>query len=81
MKKFIIFAVSFSLLFILFQVGSGLLLTLTYTPDFADIANYGNLPQETTIIGRQTAAISSFFIAFFAAIIAYFIPGKIIKTS
>jgi quinol-cytochrome oxidoreductase complex cytochrome b subunit len=73
MKKHIIFAISFILLFSSFQVLSGIILTLTYTPDIAEAWNMsGNLPQEIVIKGSHNPFLLTLFLAFISATIAYF---------
>lgn len=82
MKKYAIFAISFILLFTLFQVLSGMLLTFTYTPDIEEAWNMSaNLPQETMIKSSHNPFLLTLFIAFLSASIAYFIPKKIANTS
>lgn len=81
MKKYIIFAISFILLFSLFQVLSGMILTFMYTPDITEAWNTSaNLPQEVDI-GSNSNFLLTLFIAFLSATIAYFIPKKITKSS
>jgi ABC-type sulfate transport system permease component len=47
MKKFILFTLSFVILFTLFQLLSGMLLTAFYTPDVSEAWSIsGNSPQE-----------------------------------
>jgi len=77
MKKYNIFAISFILLFLLFQVLSGMLLTFTYTPDVDDAWNMSaNLSQEVIIKSSQSSFLLLLFIAFLSATIAYFISKK-----
>ncbi|KAB8137814.1 hypothetical protein F9U64_07710 [Gracilibacillus oryzae] len=78
MKKYFIFAISFILLFLIFHVLSGILLTFTFTPDMAEAWNLrGNLSQETTINSSLTSFLLTLLIAFLSATIAYFIPTSI----
>lgn len=78
MKKYIIFAIRFILLFSLFQVLSGLFLTLTYAPDITDAWDSSTkLPQEVTF--GKTFSLHTLIFAVFSATIAYFIPKKFIK--
>lgn len=78
MKKYIIFAVSFILLFFSFQFLSGMFLTLTYTPDIAEAWNLAaNLSQEVVIRNNHSPFLLTLFIAFLSATIAYFISKKI----
>ncbi|HLR68231.1 hypothetical protein [Virgibacillus alimentarius] len=77
MKRYFIFAISFILLFLLFQVLSGMLLTFTYTPDVDDAWNMSaNLSQEVIIKSSQSSFLLLLFIAFLSATIAYFISKK-----
>lgn len=77
MKKYIIFAISFILLFSLFQVLSGLVLTLTYTPDMEEAWNMSaGLPQESVIKGSSSPFFLTLLLAFLSATIAYVIPKK-----
>ncbi|WP_047981826.1 hypothetical protein [Ornithinibacillus contaminans] len=74
MKKYIIFALSFIVLFSVFQVLSGFFLTLIYTPDMADAWKLSsNLSKETSISGHSSYLLA-FVIAFLSATIAYFVP-------
>ncbi|ASK61605.1 hypothetical protein CFK37_05200 [Virgibacillus phasianinus] len=77
MKKYIIFAISFILLFSLFQVLSGMLLTFTYTPDISEAWNLSANSQETIIKSSHSSFLLTLFIAFLSATIAYFIPKNI----
>jgi quinol-cytochrome oxidoreductase complex cytochrome b subunit len=81
-KRFIIFSISFILLFSLFQILSGMLLTLMYTPDMEEAWNFsGNLSQEVVIQSSHSPFSLTLFIAFLAASIAYFIPKKFKNSS
>ncbi|MBP1970165.1 ABC-type Fe3+ transport system permease subunit [Virgibacillus natechei] len=83
MKSYIIFAISFVLLFSLFQVLSGIILTITYTPDIEEVWNMSaNLPDEVVMQGSSSSSFFyTLFIAFLSATIAYFIPKKFTKHS
>ncbi|MUK90616.1 hypothetical protein GMD78_19855 [Ornithinibacillus sp. L9] len=75
MKKYIIFIISFLILFSLFQVLSGLFLTYVYTPDIAEAWGMGaNLSQEVAIKSSQSPFLFTLFLALLSATIAYFIP-------
>ena len=79
MKKYIIFAISFIIIFSLFQVLSGFFLTLTYTPDIVTAWNSSaTLPQEIVMKSNSPFLLTLFF-AFLSATIAYFIPKKFTK--
>lgn len=78
MKKYIVFAISFILLFSLFQVISGIILTSIYTPDVTEAWNLtANLSQEVVIKGNHSFFGLIFLVAFLTASIAYFISNKI----
>ena len=78
MKNYAIFAISFIVLFLLFQLLSGYILTFFYTPDVSSAWNQtGNLSTKTTLEG--TSSFFPLLFAFFAATIAYFVPKFFIK--
>lgn len=78
MKRYFIFAISFILLFTLFQVLSGVLLTFAYTPDIEGAWNMSaNLPQETVIKSSHSSFLVTLLVAFISATIAYYIPKKV----
>lgn len=80
MKKSIIFAISFILLFSLFQVLYGMFLTFKYTPDTAEAWNLSaNLPQEIIIKSSHSTSFLTLFFVFISAAIAYFIQKRITK--
>lgn len=77
MKKFFVFAATFIILFILFQMLAGMLITLAYTPDFSGAwAQASNLPAKTTILSGQGSFIFTVLLALLAASIAYFLSNK-----
>ncbi|MFD1738358.1 hypothetical protein ACFSCX_17685 [Bacillus salitolerans] len=76
MKKYVVFILSFSLLYIVFQVLSGMLLTALYTPDFSSINN--NVSQE--VVFGQTSIIP-FLGTLLVATLAYFLSQKIFIAS
>lgn len=76
MKKFIIFAISFILLFGLFQLLSGLVLTYVYTPDMEEAWKMSVAsPEETVISSSGGSFLMSLLIPFAAAAIAYVISN------
>lgn len=75
MKKYVIFSISFIILFTLFQILSGLLLTITYTPHFLS----ANLSNQSSLTSSSSPFLLTLFIAFLSATIAYFIPTKIVN--
>lgn len=83
-KKYIIFAVSFILLFSVFfglsQILAGMFLTSIYTPDVGEAWSMSaNLPQEIIIQSSQNPFILTLIVAFLSATIAYFIPRKFLS--
>ena len=80
MKKYIIFAVSFLCAYTLLQILSGMLLTVTYTPNITEAWNEsGTLAQETIIGSSSSSVLISLVIALLAASIAYFFANKFRK--
>ena len=78
MKKYIIFAISFIVLFTAFQMVSGYFLTLFYTPDITEAWNQaGNL--SNSIVIKDSFPFISLFFAFLAATLAYFTPKIFVK--
>lgn len=57
MKKYLVFMVSFILLYFVYQLGTGLLLTLTHTPDFS-----GSHTQPTRSNGSGTWDLLAFIV-------------------
>lgn len=77
MKRLIVFTVSFILLFSLWQIGSGLFLTLFYTPNIESAwESSANLSSDTLLTGNGVSIISSLLIVLISAIIARRIPKK-----
>ncbi|MEK3886576.1 hypothetical protein [Bacillus sp. FSL K6-3431] len=82
MKKYIIFTTSFLLLFSLFQLFSGLFLTLTYIPDIAGVWHSNtNLTQEVVFGENFFSLFSTFIFAILSAIISYFASNKFAKNN
>lgn len=76
MKKYIIFSISFLILYVIFQVVSGYVLTLFYTPD---IMRALMLDPDTRFIVTAISSLITTVFAFIAATIAFFIPRLFIK--
>lgn len=76
MKKYLVFIISLALLYIIFEFLAGMVLTATYTPDFSSMES--NLSQEVVFGNYSLITLLS---ALLPATIAYFISGKICKTS
>jgi len=80
LKKYMIFALSFILLFVSFQFFGGMFLTYMYTPDInAAWQMGGNLDQETAIKGSHSP-FSTLVLVLLAASLAYFISNKFSAT-
>ncbi|MFC0559029.1 hypothetical protein [Halalkalibacter alkalisediminis] len=76
LKKYVVFIFSFVLMYIVFQILSGWLLTAFYTPDFSSINN--NVSQE--VVFGQTSIIP-FLATLLVATLAYFLSQKLFTTS
>ena len=81
MKKYIIFAVGFLVLFSLFQVLSGMLgflYTAVYTPNVEEAwIRSGSSSQEVIMRGSHSSFLPTLIIAILSALIAYFVPKKL----
>ncbi|MGE7767425.1 hypothetical protein [Peribacillus sp. NPDC096540] len=78
MKKYLIFIISFLLLFTLLQISTGLFLTAIYTPDFSESLGMGNtLSKEVVFV--QNSQMPTLIIAVLSATLAYFILNKVVK--
>lgn len=78
MKKYIIFAVSFLVLFLAFQILSGYFMTLFYVPDIKEAWNQADdLPSSVVIEGKST--FTHLFFAFLAAILAYYLSKVLVN--
>lgn len=75
MKKYIIFMISFFVLYMLFQVVSGWILTALYTPSFS--SNDSSLSNEVTF---GNTSVMPFVVIVLIASLAYFISQKSFKT-
>jgi quinol-cytochrome oxidoreductase complex cytochrome b subunit len=76
LKKYVVFIFSLVLLYIVFQILSGWLLTALYTPDISSINN--NVSQEVEF-GQNS--IIPFWVTLLTATLAYFLSQKIFKGS
>ncbi|WP_106497300.1 hypothetical protein [Lentibacillus sp. Marseille-P4043] len=81
MKRYIIFAISFILLFSLFQVLSGMILTFTYTPDIAEAWKMSSHSSQEVIMKGNSSFLPTLILAFLSATIAYFISKKFTKSN
>lgn len=76
MKKYMIFIISFTALYTVFQLSSGAILTALYKPDLSSMQSISN--QEVLFEG--TSYIPLLFI-FLSSTIAYFLSQKLGRTS
>ncbi|MFK9120942.1 hypothetical protein ACJEBK_29590 [Peribacillus frigoritolerans] len=67
MKKYLVFLISFVMIYMVFQIGSGLILTASYIPDFSSIE--GNLSQEV-VFGKTSIPL---LVTLLTATLAYFL--------
>lgn len=72
MKKYVVFILSFALLYVVGQVLSGLLLTALYTPDLSSVN--GNVGQEVEF---GQISIIPFLITLLVATLAYFFSQRL----
>ncbi|WP_017185770.1 hypothetical protein [Alkalibacillus haloalkaliphilus] len=78
MKKFFLFGVSFVVIFAVFQMLSGMILTWMYTPNVSEAWSMsGSFPQETVIVGNFSLVSLGIILA--STVIAYIISSKIIQ--
>ena len=76
MKKYLVFIVSFIIMYTVFQILSGMFLTWIYTPDMGSAwFMSANLSQETVITGSNSLGLS-LLTAVLSASVAYFILLK-----
>lgn len=75
MKKYVVFILSFVLLYTVFQILSGWILTALYTPDLYSINN--SVSQE--LVFGQTSIIP-FLTTLLVASVAYFLSQKLVTT-
>jgi len=80
MKEYIIFSLSFIVLFVIFQTLSGYFSTAFYTPDITSAWNQSDGLSSNVVIKGGSSFISLLF-AFIAATIAYFTPWIFIKNN
>ena len=75
MKKYFVFIISFILLYTVFQILSGMILTAFYTPDFSTIE--GNFSQNV-VFGEGITSIP-LLVTLFIATSVYFLSKKNLK--
>ncbi|MFF2459829.1 hypothetical protein [Peribacillus simplex] len=75
LKKYLVFLINFVMLYMAFQIGSGLILTASYTPDFSSIE--GNLSQEV-VFGTSSIPL---LVTLLTATVAYFLSQKKFRIS
>lgn len=79
MKRLFIFVLSFIFVFSLWQIGSGIFLTLFYTPNIQHAwENSANLSSEVILMGGGGSIVPSLLGALLAVALAYFIANKIL---
>ncbi|MEK5323423.1 hypothetical protein [Aeribacillus sp. FSL M8-0254] len=76
LKKYFVFIIRFLLLYTVFQILSGNVLTAFYTPDFS--AKTGSLSQEV-VFGEPSSI--PLLISLFIATTAYFLTQKVLKAA
>ncbi|MCP3032472.1 hypothetical protein LF817_14185 [Halobacillus sp. A1] len=74
MKKYLIFIVSFILLYLVYQMASGILLTMNYTPDFSSVGGFA--PQEVSFGNRSFHLLVILLIASIAYVISQLLKTK-----
>lgn len=72
LKKYLVFIISFALLYTLIQISSGLILTALYTPDVSSVG-------QQVVFGETT--YTPFVMIFLSATAAYFLSQKLGKTA
>lgn len=78
LKKFVLFITSFLLLFLILQIGSGMIVTTLYSPDMGDAwSQSAALPQETVVSGSIVTPLVTLLTGLVSAAAAYFIQSKI----
>ncbi|MFJ8261172.1 hypothetical protein ACIQ4I_04305 [Rummeliibacillus sp. NPDC094406] len=73
MKNFIVFIISFVVLFTVTQILSGMLLTTLYTPDLSESWMISEHLPKSISFGNSTF-MPSLILAMFSVIVAYFMP-------
>lgn len=77
MKKFLLFMISFALLFLVLQTASGMVITTMYPAGTGDAwSQSALLPQETMVSGSILTPVITLFTGLIAAAAAYFIQKK-----
>ncbi|KAA0955922.1 hypothetical protein FQ087_15205 [Sporosarcina sp. ANT_H38] len=76
MKKYMIFIISFTVLYTVFQLSSGAILTALYKPDLSSVHSIS--AQEVVFAGTSTIPLLFIFLS---STIAYFISQKLGRTS
>ena len=77
LKKFLLFIISFTLLFLILQTASGMIITTMYPANMGDAWNQSALlPQETMVSGSIFTPVITLFTALISAAAAYLIQKK-----
>ncbi|PEL03298.1 hypothetical protein [Bacillus sp. AFS017336] len=80
MKKYLLFVLSFILLFVVFNVFSGMLQTVFYQPNLSNLWNKVNqLPSEVVFV--ESSLIPTIMIALLSATMAFFMQSRLSKKS
>ncbi|GIO22795.1 hypothetical protein [Oceanobacillus sp. J11TS1] len=78
MKKYLVFTGIFCVSFLVLQIGTGMLLTMFYTPDVNAAWEQAALSSETTLVG--TSSFSPLLMAVIALVIT-FSTTKLLKNN
>lgn len=74
MKKFLLFMISFTLVFLILQTASGMIITTIYPVSVGDAwSQSASLPQETMVSGSILTSVITLFIVLISAAAAYFV--------
>lgn len=79
MKKYIIFAFSFIISFLILQVIYGYFLSLFYTPDITSAWSQAESLPSNVVLKGSSSFVPLLFMAILAATIAYFTPKLLMK--
>ncbi|MEH7351155.1 hypothetical protein [Gottfriedia acidiceleris] len=80
MKKYLLFVSSFILLFVVFNVFSGMLQTVFYQPNLSNLWDkVDQLSSEVVFV--ESSLIPTLMIALFSATIAFFMQSRLSKKS
>lgn len=80
MKKYMVFSISFIILFVVFQLLSGYVMTVLYTPDVTTAWNQAGSLSNSVVMKGSTSFLP-LLVAFLAATLAYFSPRYLLKNT